>query len=262
MNIIVCIKQVPASNKVGVDPVTGVMKRDGAQSKMNPYDLFALETAFRIREKLGGSVKVITMGPPQAAGVIREAYSMGADEGWVLSDRKFAGADVLATSYTISQGIGKLGDYDIILCGKQTTDGDTAQVGPEISERLGIPAIANVIEFTDIGEKSVTVRMDMGDSVQTAKIPYPCLVCVDKDIFMPRLPSYVKAKQTADRAVNILSFADFADQNEKHYGLAGSPTQVKRIFPPESRGAAERFEGSAEQVSGSVYNKLAELKFI
>ena len=136
MKILVCIKQVPESNKVEVDPVTGVLKRDGAASKMNPYDLYALETAFRIREEVGGSVHVISMGPPQAQQVIREAFAMGADGGTLLSDRKFGGADVLATSYTLAQGIKSCGDFDLILCGKQTTDGDTAQVGPEISEWL------------------------------------------------------------------------------------------------------------------------------
>ena len=136
MKILVCIKQVPESNKVEVDPVTGVLKRDGAASKMNPYDLYALETAFRIREEVGGSVHVISMGPPQAQQVIREAFAMGADGGTLLSDRKFGGADVLATSYTLAQGIKSCGDFDLILCGKQTTDGDTAQVGPEISLSL------------------------------------------------------------------------------------------------------------------------------
>ncbi len=262
MNILVCIKQVPASNKVEVDPVTGVMKRDGAASKMNPYDLFALETAFRVREKLGGKVTVMTMGPNQAAGVIREAYAMGADDGYVLSDRKFAGADVLATSYTIAQGIKKVGNFDMIFCGKQTTDGDTAQVGPEISERLDIPSIANVFEIEDVEEGSITVKMDMGDSIQTAKIKCPCLICVDKDIYTPRLPSYKRAKATAEQDVNILSFQDFDDKDEKHYGLSGSPTQVKRVFPPAGRADAERLTGSSQELTARLYDKLKELKFI
>lgn len=136
MEIIVCIKQVPGTSKVEVDPVTGVLKRDGVDSKMNPYDLYALETAFQIKEQKGGTIKVISMGPPQATEIIKEAYMMGADEGALITDRKFAGADVLATSYTISQGIKKLGSFDLILCGKQTTDGDTAQVGPELAVKM------------------------------------------------------------------------------------------------------------------------------
>lgn len=143
MDILVCIKQVPAFNKVEVDPVTGVLLRNGADSKMNPYDLYALETALKIREEVGGTISVISMGPPQAMTVIREAFAMGVDRG-ALSDRRFGGNDVPATSYTIAQGIKKMGDFDLILCGKQTTDGDTAQVGSEVSEWLNIPSVSNV----------------------------------------------------------------------------------------------------------------------
>jgi len=134
MNILVCVKQVPGSNNVEVDPVTGVLKRNGIASKINPYDLYAIETALTLCEKFGGSVECITMGPPQAKAIIEEAVCMGAKYGTVLTDRKFAGADVLATAYTLSQGIKKCGDYELIICGKQTTDGDTAQVGAEVAE--------------------------------------------------------------------------------------------------------------------------------
>ncbi|MDV3428197.1 MAG: electron transfer flavoprotein subunit beta/FixA family protein, partial [Bacillota bacterium] len=192
MDILVCIKQVPGTSKVEVDPVTGVLKRDGIDSKMNPYDLFALETAFRIRAEKGGTIKVISMGPPQAADVIKEAYMMGADEGTLLSDRKFAGADVLATSYTISQGIRKMGHVDLILCGKQTTDGDTAQVGPEMAEYLGMPHIANVLSIEEVKDKSIVVKMDMPNTVEIADVKFPCLLTVEKDIYQPRLPSYKK----------------------------------------------------------------------
>ena len=180
MKILVCIKQVPESNKVEVDPVTGVLKRDGAASKMNPYDLYALETAFRIREEVGGSVHVISMGPPQAQQVIREAFAMGADGGTLLSDRKFGGADVLATSYTLAQGIKSCGDFDLILCGKQTTDGDTAQVGPEISEWLNIPSVADVVKINQIDEDGITVSMDLPEEVEVAKVQFPCLLAVER----------------------------------------------------------------------------------
>ena len=133
MEIVVCVKQVPGTSEVEVDPVTGVLKRDGVDSKMNPYDLFALETALRIKKENNATLKTITMGPPQAKKVISESFSMGVDEGAIVSDRKFGGADVLATAYTLAQGIKKIGNPDLIICGKQTTDGDTAQVGPEIA---------------------------------------------------------------------------------------------------------------------------------
>ena len=161
MDILVCIKQVPASNKVEVDPVTGVLLRNGADSKMNPYDLYALETALKIREEVGGTISVISMGPPQAMTVIREAFAMGVDRGALLSDRRFGGADVLATSYTIAQGIKKMGDFDLILCGKQTTDGDTAQVGSEVSEWLNIPSVSNVKKISKVESDAITIEMDL-----------------------------------------------------------------------------------------------------
>lgn len=262
MNILVCIKQVPGTSKVEVDPVTGVLKRDGIDSKMNPYDLYALETALRLREKKGGKIKVISMGPPQAMSVIKEAYMMGADEGVLLSDRKFGGADVLATSYTLSQGIRQMGDIDLILCGKQTTDGDTAQVGPEIAEYLEIPHIANVIKVDEIKDSSLVVEMDMPDTIETAEIKFPCLLTVDKDIYQPRLPSYRKKLETSDREIKILTFKDLQDQNEKKYGLNGSPTRVERIFPPAVNNDKEIWEGTGEELGNRLAAKLKKLKFI
>jgi len=257
MNILVCIKQVPGTSKVEVDPVTGVLKRGGVDSKMNPYDLYALETAFRMREQVGGTVKVISMGPPQALDVIKEAYTMGADEGLLLSDRKFGGADVLATAYTLSQGVRKMGNFDLILCGKQTTDGDTAQVGPEMAEYLGIPHIANVIK--DI---AMVVEMDMPNTIEVAEIKFPCLITVEKDIYQPRLPSYRKKIATAGREIKILGFKDLEDQNEKRYGLMGSPTQVERIFPPAVNTDKEMWNGTGDELGERLTAKLKELKFI
>ncbi|MCQ2500408.1 MAG: electron transfer flavoprotein subunit beta/FixA family protein [Lachnospiraceae bacterium] len=262
MKILVCIKQVPASNKVEVDPVTGVLKRNGVDSKMNPYDLYAIETALRIRQQTGGSISVVTMGPPQAEKVIREAFSMGVDEGAILSDRKFGGADVLATSYTIAQGIKKMGDFDLILCGKQTTDGDTAQVGPEISEWLGIPSVSNVCEIREVNEKDMVIAMDMAEDIEITRIQYPCLLAVDKDIFQPRLPSYLKKQASKDREIPVYTFADMEDQDEMHYGLNGSPTQVQRIFPPEVNDSQEFWEGSGAELAERLFDKVRELKFI
>lgn len=262
MDILVCIKQVPGTSKVEVDPVTGVLKRDGVDSKMNPYDLYALETALRIKEQKGGIIKVISMGPPQAAEVIKEAYMMGADEGALVTDRKFAGADVLATSYTISQGVRKLGSFDLILCGKQTTDGDTAQVGPEMAEYLGIPHIANVLSIIEIKEKSVIVEMDMPNTIEVAEIQFPCLLTVEKGIFQPRLPSYRKKVSTKDREIKMITLNDFDDKDEKKYGLNGSPTQVERIFPPEVNNDRETWTGTGAQLGLKMAAKLKQLKFI
>jgi electron transfer flavoprotein beta subunit len=261
MNILVCIKQVPDSNKVEVDPVTGVLKRNGVESKMNPYDLYAIETALRIREQKGGTIYALTMGPGQSAAVIREAFAMGVDKGVLISDRKFGGADVLATSYTISQGIKMLGNFDLILCGKQTTDGDTAQVGPEVSEWLSIPSVSNVSKIVEIGDNDITVEMDMTNDLEITKVQFPCLLAVDKDIFMPRLPSYIKKQETKDREITVISMADLEDKDEKHYGLNGSPTQVQRIFPPEVNAHREMWNGTSTELSGQLLKKLQELKF-
>jgi len=262
MEIIVCIKQVPETTKVQVDPKTGVLIRDGIDTKMNPYDLFALETALRLKENYGGKVKTITMGPPQAKEIIVESFMMGADEGMLISDRKFAGADVLATAYTLSQGIKKYGDFDLIITGKQTTDGDTAQVGPEIAEYLDIPHIANVLRIIEVSKKNITVEMDMPETIEIAKIKFPCLISVEKDIFEPRLPSYKRKLETADKEIKVICLNDMEDKNEKRYGLTGSPTQVERIFPPDENTDKEIWEGTGEELAEKITNKLKELKFI
>jgi len=262
MNILVCIKQVPGSNKVEVDPVTGVLKRDGVESKMNPYDLYALETALRLVETYGGTVKVISMGPPQAGQIIREAFAMGAEEGILLSDRKFAGADVLATSYTLSQGVREAGEFDLILCGKQTTDGDTAQVGPEMAEYLKIPSVSNVKRIVSVDDDAITVEMDMAHTVEIARVKFPCLLSVEKDIFMPRLPSYVKMRETKDKEIKVIGFSNLQDQDEKKYGLNGSPTQVQRIFPPESNTKRELWNDSSDVLADKLFEKIKEEKFI
>ena len=262
MHIVVCIKQVPASNKVDVDPETGVLKRSGTESKMNPYDLYALETALRIREQAGGEITVLTMGPEQAKAVLREAFAMGADRGMLLSDRRFAGADVLATSRALSQAIRRLGRFDLILTGKQTTDGDTAQVGPEIAEWLSIPCAANVRSIEELRAGDITVRMELPDAVEISRIAFPCLLAVDKDIYVPRLPSYVRKKATENRAITVWSLDDMADADTEHYGLSGSPTQVQRIFPPEPQGARETWTGTGEELTSRLFDRLNKSKFI
>jgi electron transfer flavoprotein beta subunit len=154
-----------------------------------------------------------------------------------------------------------LGDFDLILCGKQTTDGDTAQVGPEVSEWLDIPSVSNVSKIVGISEKDITVEMDMTHDLEITKVQFPCLLAVDKDIFMPRLPSYVKKLETKDREIQVITLADLEDKDEKHYGLNGSPTQVQRIFPPEVNAHRELWNGSVNELTDRLYNKLKELKF-
>lgn len=262
MNIFVCIKQVPGTSEVEVDEKTGVLKRDGVDSKMNPYDLYAVETAIRMKEDKGGEVTVLSMGPPQAAEIIAESYMMGADDGALFTDRKFAGADVLATAYTLAQGIKKLGSPDLIICGKMTTDGDTAQVGPTIAEFLDIPHVANVKKILEIKEDSIVLEMDMPHSIEVVDVKLPCLIAVDKGIYQPRLPSFKRKLETKDREIPFYSLKDLDDHDEMKYGLNGSPTQVKRIFPPKANTDHEIWKGTGGELSERLFGKLKELKFI
>ena len=262
MNILVCVKQVPGSNNVEVDPVTGVLKRNGIQSKINPYDLYGIETALNLTERYGGSVECITMGPPQAKAVIEETVCMGAKCGTVLTDRKFAGADVLATAYTISQGIKKCGEYDVIICGKQTTDGDTAQVGAEVSEYLEIPNVSNVLSVDDFKDGKLFVTASLDEKIIKMSVTVPCLISVDGDINTPRLPSYRIKKSLKEDAVKYLTFEDFDDQNPAHYGLTGSATQVERIFPPEKNDQKVNITGNADEQSEELYKLLRSKKLI
>ena len=262
MKIIVCMKQVPAGTKVDIDPETGAMKRMSGDTRTNPYDLFALETAISLREKLGGTVTVLTMGPPQAETMMRDAYACGADDAVILSDRKFAGADVLATSYALAQGIQVIGGADLIICGRQTTDGDTAQVGPSIAEHLAIPHAAWVAEVTDVTESAITVRQDLVSVSQVSELPYPCLITIDKDTCVPRLPSYRLKKATADRPVRILSFADMPDQDLSRYGLVGSPTSVEQMFAPKEAEKQVYIEGTSIEKASRLFAVLNENKII
>ncbi len=262
MNILVCIKQVPGSNNVDVDPITGVLKRNGVKSKMNPYDLYALEMGLFLAEKYGGAVNAITMGPPQARSIIEEAICMGAEGGTVLSDRRFAGADVLATAYTLSQGIKKCGKFDLIICGKQTTDGDTAQVGAEVAEYLEIPNVSNVLSVEGITHDSIVLTAALDNKVMKMEITLPCLISVDSDINSPRLPSY-KIKQTLSQdTVKFISMDDFSDKNEKNYGLSGSATNVEKIFPPEKNVDKKVITGNAAEQADAVFELIESRKFI
>ncbi len=266
MRIVVCIKQVPDTTEVAIDEEKGILKREGVDSRMNPYDLYALETALRLKEQLGGEVIVISMGPPQAKAVIKEAYAMGADAGFLLSDRKFAGADTLATAYTLAQGLKTIGHIDLIITGMQTTDGDTAQVGPGIAEYLNWPHISYVTGIIEASKESITVTTDMLDTIETQKMQLPALITVAKDINQPRLLSYRLKLATEDREIKILSYQDLKSDNDNNedefFGLDGSPTQVERIFPPKHDIVQETWEGSPSELAKLTVNKLKELRYL
>jgi len=261
MNIIVCIKQVPATSDVKIDEKTGSLIRDGVESKMNPYDLFALETALQIKQQAGANITVVSMGPPQVKDIINEAYLMGDVEGVILSDRCMAGADCLATSFALSQCIQSIGLPDLVICGKQTTDGDTAQVGAEIAEFLHIPHITNVLKIDEIKEKSMIVESDLPEMTQIAEIQFPALITVEKDLVQPRLPSYKRKRSLQSLKVRSFNLHDLADRDEEKYGLNGSPTQVVRIFPPEKIRKTELVEGNSTELADKLVEILAEWKF-
>ena len=262
MRIIVCVKQVPGTNQVEVDPVTGVLKRDGVESKLNPYDLFALEMALRLREQAGGEVRTLSMGPPQAAAALEETVAIGADGGMLLTDRRFAGSDVHATSYALKCGIEKMAPFDLILCGKQTTDGDTAQVGPEMAEMLGIENAANVVRIDAVDRESVTVTVNLDDCLQTQRMRLPCLLTIEKDACTPRLPSYRRRKAFDRNAVICCSADDLEGADRQRFGLKGSLTQVERIFPPDRNAEKQLFEGDEDALRERLCALLAERRFI
>jgi len=262
LKIITCIKQVPASSNVQVDPITGVLLRDGNNVKMNPYDLYGLETAFQMKERTGAIVSAITMGPPSATSVLKEALYMGADEAALITDRKFAGADVLATSYTISQMIRHMGDFDVVICGKQTTDGDTAQVGPEMAEFLGIPHIPYVKEIIEVTKDYLIVKSTYEQYEEIVKVSTPCLLTIEKGYNTPRLPSYLRKQQYKDYKIEMVTLKQFEDQDESHYGLNGSPTQVDEIFSPSKNHEVKHLVGSSEELAAKMIEILKESRFV
>ena len=256
MNILVFVKQVPETNKVEVDEETGVLKRSGVKGKLNPFDLYAVETAVSLKEAYGGSVHTLTMGPPQAEEALLETVYMGADGGILVTDRRVAGSDVLATSYTLSQAARSAGSRDLYICGKQTTDGDTAQVGAEVAEFLDIPHAANVVRILEADSETVTVLLNQEAVMVTQKMPLPCLLCMDAGINTPRLPSYKRKKACPEDAVKVLTLDDLPDHDETHYGLAGSATRVERIFPPDRNDVREMFRGDADELSDKLFELL------
>jgi electron transfer flavoprotein beta subunit len=262
MNIIVCIKQVPNTTDMQIDPETGCLKREGVKSIVNPFDEYAIEESVRIKEKIGGKVIVVTMGPPQAESALREAVSKGADEAVLVSDIAFGGADTLATSYVLSSAIKFIGDYDIILCGEQASDGDTAQVGPEIAEALNIPHIAYVKKIELVDDKSIKVERMMEDGWDLIESPVPVLLTVVKEINTPRIAS-LKGKMSAKKAIiKILNAVDVSADTKKT-GLNGSPTQVMRVFTPTQRTCGgEKFSGGAKEIAAILVKRLSEIRII
>jgi electron transfer flavoprotein beta subunit len=257
MDVIVCIKQVPDTTEVDIDPEKGTLIRDGIAATVNPFDMYAIEESLKIRETHGGSVTALSMGPPQAESVLRDAIALGCDRGILLSDRAFAGSDTLATSYALSAAIRKVGSYDLVICGIKTTDGDTGQVGPGVAEELGIPHVSYVRQILDLKDGSVTLERTLDEVNEKVRAPLPCLITVTKEINEPRLPSF-KGKMAARKAeVPVWTPADIQAETER-LGADGSPTWVVKVFHPTSQRSGECFEGTPDVQAELLVSKLRE----
>ena len=232
MKIVVPVKQVPETGNVKMDEKTGTMIREGVESIVNPLDLYAIECAIQLKEQRGGSITVISMGPPKAEKAIREALSMGCDEGVLLSDRAFAGADTWSTSYVLSEAVRELGEFDLIVAGIRATDGDTGQVGPEMAAMLNLPVATFVSKVIGVENGMMTVERLIEGGYETARLPLPCLITVVNEISSPRLPT-LRGKQTArSKTIPVKGKADMK-VNDDDLGLKGSPTRVVRIMQPK-----------------------------
>ncbi|MFC1949324.1 electron transfer flavoprotein subunit beta/FixA family protein [Chloroflexota bacterium] len=255
MNILVCLKQVPGTTKVDINPETNTLVRQGIENIINPFDTYALEEGVRLKERYGGNVTVITMGPSQAEEALREAISLGADEAILIADRAFAGSDTLATSYTLSKAIDKIKDYDLIICGRQTIDGDTAQVGPEIAEMLGLPFVSYVSQVKEIENGRIRVQRMIEDGHEEIETSLPALITVTKEINVPRLPS-LRGKLKA-KSVDIPIWDDKElDVDEDKVGHSGSPTRVIKIFYPQRVRSGEMLEGNPDEQVDNLISRL------
>ena len=257
MHSVVCIKQVPDTTDVKIDPKTNTLMREGVQSIINPFDMYAIEESLRLREKHGGTITVITMGPPQAEAALREAISMGVNTGILISDRAFAGSDTWATSYTLSAAIRRIGEFDLVICGKQASDGDTAQVGPGIATHLDLPQITYVRKIENLKDGTITAERLLETGYEVIASPLPCVLTVVKEINEPRLPS-LKGKMAARKAEIIKWTAADIKADPVRIGLDGSPTKVVKIFTPPPREGGQMLTGEPEAMVSKLVEKLRD----
>lgn len=258
MNIVVCIKQVPDTTEVKLDPKTGTLIREGVPSIINPDDKAGIEEALKIKEKVGAKVTILTMGPPQADIALREAYAMGADEVILLTDRAFAGADTWATSSALAGALKKI-PYDLIIAGRQAIDGDTAQVGPQIAEHLNLPSITYVEEIKEVTDHDITVKRQYEDRYQILKVAYPCMLTTLGEMNEPR---YMRVSRVYDsyKNENLISIWNVSniEVDPSNLGLKGSPTKVKKSFTKGAKTAGKVFEVDEKEGSKIILDKLKE----
>jgi electron transfer flavoprotein beta subunit len=258
MHFVVCIKQVPDTHDVKINPETNTLMREGVEAIINPFDMYAIEEALRLRDSMGGTVTALTMGPPQAEAALREAIAMGVNEGILVSDRAFAGSDTWATSYTLSKALEKIGDYSVILFGKQASDGDTAQVGPGVATHLDLPQITYVRKVEELEETRIVAERLLESGYEAIESPLPCILTVVKEINEPRLPS-LKGKMAARKAEIVTWGAADIEADPDKLGLDGSPTKVVKIFTPPAREGGEMLEGEPNEIAILLADKLRDV---
>ncbi|WP_066317705.1 electron transfer flavoprotein subunit beta/FixA family protein [Bacillus sp. FJAT-29814] len=265
MHIVVCVKQVPDTKIIKINPKTNTLDRRSAPAILNPYDAHAVQEAVKIKKKTGGTVSVLSMGPPQATAVIKKSIEIGADQGFLITDRAFAGADTLATSYALSKALERISKekpVDMVICGKHAIDGDTGQVGPGIARRLDIPPVTNVIEVTEVNEqdKKVVIKRKLTNGYELIQSQMPCLLTVEKEIneidYSP-MPNMIKA---ARYEPVIWAVSDLEDVDRSQLGLKGSPTIVGKMFTPPRPEGGKKLEGSADEQVNQLMEILLEKK--
>ena len=258
MDIVVCIKQVPETTEIGWNPETGTLIREGMGGILNPNDKNALEAALQLREEHGGLITALSMGPPQAEEALREALSMGVDKAILLSDRLFAGADTLSTSYALSLALKKIAKFDLILCGKESSDAATAQVGPQLSELLNLPQLTYATQIT-INKSSFRIKQRLEDGFRILETPFPALITVEREINQPRIPpmdSIIEAYR--DKEVEVWRGEDIGGDKE-HFGLKGSPTQSRKIYSKKvKKGELTILEGEPDEIARKLIQMLKE----
>ena len=262
LNMLVCVKQVPDTTNIKIDPVTNTLIREGVPSIVNPFDAYALEVAVGVKEKYGGTVTVVSMGPPQAKEALKECLSKGADKAYLMTDRAVGGSDTLATSYILSCVVRKLGPFDIIFCGKQAIDGDTGQVGPEMAQHLGFPQITYATAV-DCADGKLQVRREIDEGWEVIGTTLPAIVTVNKTEKEPRMAT-LRSRMAANRAViEEIHCADIADMDMDRVGLKGSPTKVRRTFVPDRSKNGIKIQGKdAEDSAKELVDLLAEKHLI
>jgi electron transfer flavoprotein beta subunit len=258
MNIIVCVKQVPGTNEVKMNKETNTIIREGIESIINPFDTYAIEEALKLKDEFWGKVTALSMGIPQTAELLKQAMALGVDEAFLLSDRAFAGADSLATSYALSMGVKKIKEYDLIICGKQATDGDTAQVGPSLAEKLDIPHITYVSKIEEIKNGYLRCQRLTTNGYEIIEATLPALITVVEDLNVPRLPSIKNLRQAINKEVTTLTSVD-VNADTKFTGLNGSPTQVVKTFIPEFNVSSEIIDGTPDKQAEKLVDRLLSL---